>query len=303
VSLARSTRRTIGGAGIDAPCALLACILVLGPAARVARADDCGRLDGDRFRYPERDVVSRTVVGSFAIPAGVAGWDARDWAMFGGFATATVALVLPTDPSPDVRIQRWVDDHQSSGADRFFLHIMSIPMAVGFVGYTTLMAGLAYAFDRPDLREYTSLMVEAVGITQFYHLTAKLLLGREGPYQGDGTGRFYGPTQVHLPGGTPSGHTATVYAMLATAAEYYDSWALRLLTHLVGIYVGASLIYHDQHYLSDVVWGAGMGYFVARWVVRHHASTHRCGEPVEPDALIAPWASRQGGGLVLSVTF
>ena len=273
-------------------------VLILVPVE--AAAQQCGPLDFPERAYPHTTLPGRTVTGGFAIPAGVVNWNGTDWGAFAAFGTATVVPMLPMGPSLDVRFQDWVQDHRWDGGERFFLHIKSVPVVAGLVGYTTLMAGIGWAFDRPDIMEYTSLMVEAVAITQFWHVVTKLMLGREGPYQGNGRGEFHGPRQVFVPGGTPSGHVATIYAALGTAAEYYDSMPLRILTHVVGIYVGASLIYHNQHFISDVIWGSAMGYYVARWVVRHHSSRYRCGEPVEPYVTWMP-TSLDGYGFGLSV--
>ncbi len=277
-------------------------LFVILPAS--VQAQRCGPLEGEGYTYPNMNLAPRTVTGAFAIPAGMGGWDGLDWGVFAGFGTTTAVLMTAGDPTLDVRFQDWVQDNRSDEGERFFIHVKSAPMFGAFVGYTTVMAGIGWIFDRPDVLEYTSLMLEAVAIVQFYHVVTKFLIGREGPYQGNGLGEYHGPTRVSFPGGTPSGHVATIYAVIATAAEYYDSVPLTILTHGIGIYVGASLIYHNQHYISDVIWGAAMGYYVARWVVRHHSSRYDCGEPIEPYTTWMPVAlGEHGFGLAVTGSF
>jgi membrane-associated phospholipid phosphatase len=94
--------------------------------------------------------------------------------------------------------------------------------------------------------------------------------------------------------------------MLFVLADYYGHWPLYAFATLGGIYVSSALVYENQHYLSDVILGAGMGIYIARFIVRHRSSRYRCkakqqrtwGErmTVMPVAL-----GGQGYGLVLSL--
>lgn len=147
-------------------------------------------------------------------------------------------------------------------------------------GYNSFMdrniLWLRVYFKNNKLLEYISLTLEAIGVTQLYHVSFKLLMGREGPPQGDGRGIIYGPKRSldFFPYGTPSGHIATLYAMTTVAAEYFDSWVLRILSHVVGVYYAVNLIYNDQHFVSDIIWGASLGYFVGQWIVKHRSSRY-----------------------------
>lgn len=275
-------------------------LLVFAPLQ--TNAQQCGPWDGDGYQYGDMNLAARVMTGAFAIPAGMGTWDGCDWGLFGAFSSTTLALMVGR-PSVDVHFQEWVQDQRWEGGERGFVRITSARMFGGLVGFTAIMAGSGWAFDRPDLIEFTSLMIEAVAITHFYHVMSKLLLGREGPYHHSGQGLYHGVRQVYMPGGTPSGHAATVFAVLGTAAEYYDNVYLRILTVLAGVYSSASLVYHNQHFISDVIWGSAMGYFVARWVVRHHSTRYRCGEPMESSITWMPIAVDRGFGLAVSGTF
>jgi len=208
------------------------------------------------------------------------------------------------EPSLDLRIQNWVRQNQGSAGDGFFLHIKVRTASMFFLGFIAATGTSGLLFDRPDLVEYTSLFLEAAAIAHIYHLISKLMLGREGPYQGTGDGVFFGPAEVFYPGGTPSGHVATIYTMLATAAFYYDNIYLHILTHSVGLYVGVGLVYNEQHWASDLVWGFALGYFASHWVVSHHSSRARCGERIEPTTMWMPIpVGRDGFGLAFTGTF
>lgn len=254
------------------------------PRAAAQRTVRCGAFDSDSFRYgstnsenrrgPSRMIPrgARTLAG---IPAQAGTWSGGEYGMFSAFAGSTLALMVPVNgESIDARLQNQIVGANHGTAGQIFVRMKSIPIFIGLTAYTTGIFVGGFAARRPSVIEYGSLMLEALAVTQIYHVGWKFLLGRESPYQGDGS--VHGPTRFHFPGGTPSGHTASVYAVLVVAAEYWDSTALRVVTHIAGLYMGTSLILHRQHFLSDVVWGAGMGYFVGRWVVRHHSSRFRC---------------------------
>ncbi len=236
-----------------------------------------GPWQSDSLRHPETRIVPRIVRDLAAVPASAVAWDAKDWGIFSAFAVPTVAMMWPANPSIDTLIERALPPIRTERADKAFLKIDTIPMALALLGYGGVIFGTAWLTKNEQLFEYGTLSLETLAIVQFWHVTAKLLLGREGPYSTPGAdGDYYGPKRISFPGGTPSGHAATTYAMLAVAAEYWDKAPLYALAHVVGLYASLSLVYHQQHFVSDVIWGAGMGYFTARWVVRHRSSRYRC---------------------------
>jgi membrane-associated phospholipid phosphatase len=256
---------------------------------------------GDDYRYGKLWLIPRGVLsGAIGIPASIGTWDAQDVARFAAVTLTTISLMLPTDPSADVRIQRRLRGSDHPGLDRMFPKIYTIPMTLGIVAYTTALSASFFFFKKPKLREYVSLMLESLGVTQFYHVALKLMIGREGPYHGSREGHIHGPTQLSFPGGTPSGHAASAFAILVTAAEYYGGWPMKLVCYLASVYLATSFFYNHQHFLSDVIWGAAMGDYVAKWVVRHRASDAR---PANRRSKIdfSPMAFPGGGGLQLSL--
>jgi hypothetical protein len=263
-------------------CILVLCFAWLAAGGSGARAQDAaevscdGPLQGDELRFPNANVWKRTVWDVAAVPASVVGWDKGDWLRTAAFVAPTVALMVPPHPSLDVRFQRLVDSNRNKALDHFFVQIKSIPESVALAAYGAIIFSTAYFRKDKRLFEYGTLALEALAIEQFFHLTTKFMIGRESPYQGNHQGEVHGPTQLFFPGGTPSGHTATAYAMFAVLAEYWDKWPLHVLAQVGGLYVATSVIYSNQHYLSDALIGAAMGYYIGRWVVRHRSSRYRC---------------------------
>ncbi len=295
--------------------ALLLWLLTLSLGNRARAQDlvedtvDCeGPLTGDELRHPRANIAKRTLYDLAAVPASVVAWDAQDWTVFGTTALATGALMLPPKDSLDVRFQRWVENHERPGYDKALIKIGTIPEAVALAGYGALLFGTAYLTDNKKLFEFGSLSLEALAVSQFYHVVSKLLVGREAPQQGDGNGEVHGPTVFLFPGGTPSGHASTAYALLAVTTEYWDKWPLYVLGHAAALYISVSLVYSRQHFVSDVLWGGVMGYAIGHWVMAHRSSLRRCGtkpstQSVWQRTVVFPVATGQGGALAASLRF
>jgi len=68
----------------------------------------------------------------------------------------------------------------------------------------------------------------------------------------------------------PSGHSAVTFAT-ATVIERHLGWRKSLLGYAIASYVAMSRIHDNQHYLSDVIFGAAVGTIAGRTVVHHQA--------------------------------
>lgn len=254
---------------------------------------------GPRYRYNELNVFARIGADLVAIPAGVGQWDAADWSKFGAVVVPTVALMWPGDPSLDVQIQRWVQDQQTPGWDVFFPWLENTAMSVGTLIYVGAFWGIGWITGDDTILELASLSSEALTVTQTYHVTMKILLGREGPLLSNREGLIHGPTTRFYPSGTPSGHAATTGALLGVLSEYFDNWAVSAAAIAGTTYVSASLVYNDQHFVSDVVWGASMGWSVGAWVVRHRSTRYRDTDDGVQRITIMPMAFPSGAGAMV----
>jgi len=91
-------------------------------------------------------------------------------------------------------------------------------------------------------------------------------------------------TQRERPNGSdhlsfPSGH-ATITFATATVIERHLGWRKALFAYFIASYVAASRLHDDEHWLSDVVFGAAVGTISGRTVV-HHASDYWAIAPVK----------------------
>lgn len=66
----------------------------------------------------------------------------------------------------------------------------------------------------------------------------------------------------------PSGHTSATFTVATVVADHYGTTA-GVIGYLTATFVGVSRLDGNQHFLSDVVAGAAIGYIVGRTVTRH----------------------------------
>jgi hypothetical protein len=94
----------------------------------------------------------------------------------------------------------------------------------------------------------------------------KYPLGRERPYQGNGTGPFF-------QGGTsfPSEHAAAAWSIAGVVAHEYPSPFVKIIAYGLASFVDYSRIHARQHFPSDVFVGSMMGNFIGQNVYsRNH---------------------------------
>lgn len=93
----------------------------------------------------------------------------------------------------------------------------------------------------------------------------KYSLGRQRPYQGNGSGSFF-------QGGTsfPSEHSAAAWAIAGVIAHEYNGTLPKLFAYGMASAVSFSRVHARQHFLSDVVVGSVLGYLVSQSVYRRH---------------------------------
>ena len=93
----------------------------------------------------------------------------------------------------------------------------------------------------------------------------KYATGRERPYQDFANGRF-------RTGGSsfPSEHSAGAWAIAGIVAHEYPSPFIKFLSYGMATMVSASRITAKQHFPSDVLVGAALGYLTSEYVYRAH---------------------------------
>ncbi len=307
---------------------LSACSALAEDARLVPRAPH-GYFLGDDWRYRPtgpllwlRGVLTRPFLDLVSIPTHYGSWNAYDFTAFAGVLGVGVGLAAPVGRrSLDSRLQdqlhAWWGPNCAYARDTTFCQPYVAPAAwrvwrggwadAGIIAVATgvpllLLLGGAL-FDDGPLVESGTLAIESFLVAEAYHLTLKLVLGREAPLENNGDGTFYGPSDNHFPDGWPSGHAATLFSIAATYAEYFPQVWLKVLLLGVASALSVMLVVDDTHFASEVVVGAAIGYFSGRFVVQHRSSRYRNGDDGNPVRLVALAPMQVPGGYGLGATF
>ncbi len=264
-----------------------------------------GAFVGDEWRYPNHNILVRWLTDIVAIPTGFVTWSPQDAATFALISGGTLALMIGETPG-DVYVQRWAHETFGLRQTRFTFWYPATDVVIWSVLGATGLGLYAYGwmFDGDDYMEAISIIVEAFSVAQVFHVLPKLLIGREGPMDGNGNAIVYGPTHsISLyPAGTPSGHAASLYAVMGAISMYTDNGWLLAGMHAFGAFFCTMMLIDDYHFLSDILWGASMGYAVGQWTVRHRSKHWHDTTPGYP-VRIVPMVDLKNGAAALALGF
>jgi membrane-associated phospholipid phosphatase len=180
----------------------------------------------------------------------------------------------------------------------------SDPLIIGAAAVTPFVLAMGGALvDSSPFVELGMLALEAVAVSQVYHVGIKVLTDREGPLSGNGSGAYHGPSVTYFPDGYPSGHSTVLFAIVGVYATYFDRpWLTAVLLGAASA-LSVMLVIDDSHFASEVIAGAALGYFVGRWVVIHRSTHYVSDSAALPIRLTAVTPLQVPGGAGLSASF
>jgi membrane-associated phospholipid phosphatase/REP element-mobilizing transposase RayT len=206
-------------------------------------------------------------------------FEARDLYYAGAFAAATVVMA-PLDRA----IARRLQDSTLQGS-RFLkaastgARLLGVPGSL-VIGSSVYLGGrLTHSHDVSELGLHTT---EAVIIADGITGVLKTVAGRGRPNldpDSPDNFRFLGGLQGDPHRSFPSGHTTSAFAAASAASEevgqlwpHQKGWVRVVLYGSAGL-VGASRVYNNAHWASDVVVGAAIGSFTG-WKVARYTHQH-----------------------------
>lgn len=155
-------------------------------------------------------------------------------------------------------------------------------VALLFGGLSGAMLAGGLILDDKKLICTTALMAESFAFTVLVTVSVKMIVSRDRPYLDNGPHavQYFRFSSDRAMRSMFSGHAATAFAMMTVIAQKYPSWWVRVPAYAFA--AGASLRRIDsrQHWASDVLVGAALGYFIASRVVAKHSLDRRMVHPV-----------------------
>jgi membrane-associated phospholipid phosphatase len=131
-------------------------------------------------------------------------------------------------------------------------------------------------FKKAAVRNIGLLIGETYVYSGLVTLIFKSFFGRWRPFTLHGDFSFYGITagpneQLSF----SSGHASVSFALSCVLASTTDNIYLKTFYYMLAVITGLSRMYHDQHWLSDVVMGSYIGILISTMLIQMHKERHR----------------------------
>lgn len=193
-------------------------------------------------------------------------WESKDWMKAGLVLGGTGALFLV-----DRRIRDFSQSNQSSVASRF----AKVGNAIGEPLYIFPSVGAFYLYgqlaDDSKARRVSLLALESLTISGALTTGLKTLTGRHRPNVGDIPMTFDGPVGLAKNVSFSSGHSSNAFAVATVVAdEYKNNPYVAPLAYGLATLTALSRVYSNEHWSSDVFFGAAVGYLVSKAVLSYH---------------------------------
>jgi hypothetical protein len=195
-------------------------------------------------------------------------WQASDWLKVGLVGAGTLLAMEADQPLREAALRN----------NRYS---KSVPIECGRVWgelYTpaVLFGGFAvHSLITDDIRtrkigfEIGQAAIYASAVNQLM----KMAIGRARPYTNEGPKTFHPFSKFSFDfdyESLPSGHTTIAFALSTVLSRNVEPGWLKGILYVPAAFTFVSRVYQDQHWFSDAVLGAAIGYFVATWVVDEH---------------------------------
>lgn len=220
-------------------------------------------------------------------------------AFVGLVAGAVYALDEPTDE------EFAVEDHDEiqfavfrglARGGKVYDVISTTYFAAGLTG--SMFAGSLILKDYRLMRT-TGLMVEAFAFAQVIGGAGKMFFGRSRPFtEKDARDfNFFQVSPKRSIRSMPSGHTSSMFAMMTVLAKSYDRWWIKAPAYTLGAAVAFQRIESRNHWVSDVVVGAALGYVVGSMLVHRHQN-----RPGDKDLSVQPYLGFNQAGISFTLS-
>ena len=218
-------------------------------------------------------------------------WNNSDWATASLVAGVTGVFFMLDD-----EIKSELQDSRSSTTDD--LSDFFEPFGNGTYSFPALVGFYLYGrFGENEKMERTALLAaESFLVTGLFTTVLKVSTGRHRPSKDNNSSTYDGPNTSNK--SFPSGHTSTAFAIATVVANEYEEVPLVApISYGIATLTGLSRINDNQHWASDVFFGAALGYFTSKTILRLHSNKKG------RHFTIYPRAGLRSGGLVLSSRF
>jgi len=198
-------------------------------------------------------------------------WSATGWGVFTFFILAIAGSFIADD-----MVHQWLATQHNAIWDAVFGfgHWYGTGKPTLYVFASLYLVGIMFGVT--TIRERGVLIAELYLLSGVLTIAVKSLLGRWRPYTGHGSFAFFpltwGPND-HL--SFPSGHATVAFALSSVIAGMYPHRWWQIFWYALAVITAVSRMYHDQHWLSDVLFSALLGTTLGVWLVNERFQRNR----------------------------
>lgn len=199
-------------------------------------------------------------------------YDWKDWTVFGGIATATTLAFVYDDKIYDFVNKTFTNSQSNTisqytdifGEELFIVPSIALTYAVGAIDKNPRLKNLSLA----TLQSFIFAEVASAGI--------KVLTCRErpqipspNPVPESRSHEWLGPFATFESTSFVSGHATRAFALATTVAGFYPEkkW-VGFVSYSLATATSLGRVISKEHWTSDVIVGAALGYFIGRGVVK-----------------------------------
>lgn len=225
-------------------------------------------------------------------------YDWKDWTVFGGVAAVTTLAFVYDDEIYDFvngtfGNEKWNTASKCTdvfGEEYFILPTVALTYAVGAIGDHCRLKNMSLA----ALQSFVYAEVASAGLKV---LTCRLRPSEVNSQQSTVNSQTWlGPFKSFKSTSFPSGHAMRSFALATTVAGFYpDKKWVGIVSYSLATMTSLGRVVSKEHWVSDVIVGAALGYFIGRGVVKFN---EKIGNISSVD--IQPIATNYGFGLVIN---
>lgn len=193
-------------------------------------------------------------------------WEEKGWWTAAGILTTGLVVY-----SLDDEIRASFQSNRNATTDGIAKYVAE-PFGSGLysLGGSAIAYGIGYLTDDYKLQRTSAQAVKAFVLTGGATQIMKQLTHRARPYEMGDPNLWYGPTGISGDfDAFPSGHTSVAFAVASVYAYSYSEnpW-VGITAYSFATLTGLSRINDDVHWASDVFFGAALGWYVGRTIVK-----------------------------------
>lgn len=195
-------------------------------------------------------------------------YDSKDWITFSSVVGFTAIATLA-----DKEVKNYSQKHRSYIANNVF-NIDKYYRLDYAIGSMILIYGYGLIAEDNRARKLAVKLAEATALASSITLVSKITIGRARPFLDKSvyyTNSFNIKDEFNS---FPSEHTTLAFAYSTVMANEIDNIFWKVGWYSAASLVGYARIYHNQHWFSDVLMGAAIGYFSGEFVSDHNTNNN-----------------------------